>query len=85
VQKALLQDFPEISRILGKSKIDFLTKGQLLQRAYEFYWKNDLQGARHLFRKSLGEGYFGVRDLKYILPSLLPLTLYQTLIKNLRG
>jgi glycosyltransferase involved in cell wall biosynthesis len=85
VQKGLLQDFPEISKTLGKSKTDLLTKGQLLQRAYELYWKNDLQSAHSLFRKSLVMGYFGVRDLKYILPSLLPLMIYQTLVKNMRG
>lgn len=85
VQKGLLHDFPEISQTLGKSKTDLLTKGQLLQRAYEFYWKNDLENARHLFRKSLGIGYFGLKDLKYILPSLLPLALYQSLVKYMRS
>ncbi|MDT4292318.1 glycosyltransferase [Methylomonas sp. MO1] len=85
VQKGLLHDFPEISQTLGKAKTDLLTKGQLLQRAYEFYWKNDLPSAHHLFRKALGMGYFGTNDLKYILPSLLPLTLYRALIKKIRS
>lgn len=85
VQNGLLRDFPVITKTLGKAKTDLLTKGQLLQRAYEFYWKNDLPSAHHLFRKSLGIGYFGLKDLKYILPSLLPLTLYQTLVKHMRG
>ncbi|WP_225587401.1 glycosyltransferase family 2 protein [Methylomonas fluvii] len=84
VQKGLLRDFPVISLTLGKAKTNLLTKGQLLQRAYEFYWKNDLPSAHHLFRKTLGLGYFGMNDLKYILPSLLPLTLYLALIKKIR-
>lgn len=85
VQTGLLRDFPAISQTLGKAKTNFLTKGQLLQRAYEFYWKNDLPSAHHLFRKNLGMGYFGLKDLKYILPSLLPLTLYLALIKKIRS
>ncbi|MCQ8119668.1 glycosyltransferase family 2 protein [Methylomonas rosea] len=85
VQNGLLRDFPVITKTLGKAKTDLLTKGQILQRAYEFYWKNDLPSAHILFRKSLGMRYFGLKDLKYILPSLLPLSLYLILVKKIRG
>ena len=84
VQNAFMKDFPQISQLLGKSRIDALTKGQLLHRAYEFYWKNDLHGAQALFRKLIRLGYFDIKDLKYMLPALLPEFIYKILITRIR-
>ncbi|WKJ88728.1 glycosyltransferase family A protein [Methylomonas montana] len=84
VQKAFIKDFPETVKLLGKSKIDHITDGQLLHHAYDCYWKNDLQGAHHLFRKSLKLGSFSIKDLKYLLPTLLPYNIYRSLIEKLR-
>lgn len=84
VQKAFIKDFPETVKLLGKSKIDHITDGQLLHHAYDCYWKNDLQGAHHLFRKSLKLGSFSIKDLKYLLPTLLSYNIYRSLIEKLR-
>ena len=56
------------------------TDGYLLQCGYGSYWKRDLISARHLFRKALVTGIWGLKDLRYLLPSLLPERLYHILL-----
>jgi len=56
------------------------TDGYLLKCAYESYWKRDLDSARHLFRKALVTRGWGLKDLRYLLPSLLPERLYHILL-----
>lgn len=80
VQRTFLTDNPDIAERLGTKKIADLTDGELLHRAYVSYWHRDLNTAHALFRKALALHYFSRKDLKYLLPALLPLNLYQTLI-----
>lgn len=80
IQKAFLLDNPDITKQLGSKKIADITDGELLHFAYASYWQRDLNTAHPLFRKALARHYFSRKDLKYLLPALLPLNLYQTLI-----
>jgi glycosyltransferase involved in cell wall biosynthesis len=57
-----------------------LVDGPVLAAAYDAYWQRDLVSAHRLFRKSLACGAGGLRDMKYLLPSLLPQGLYRTLV-----
>jgi hypothetical protein len=57
-----------------------LTVGELLHRGYERYWAGDIEVARTIFRAVMREGYGGAPDWKYMLPSLLPLSLHRQLI-----
>jgi glycosyltransferase involved in cell wall biosynthesis len=80
VQNAFLSGNPDIAKQLGSEKIAEITNGGLLQRAYNSYWQRDLRTAHALFRKALLGHYFSLKDLKYLLPALLPLAFYQALI-----
>lgn len=83
IQNAFLSDNPDIIKQLGSQKIAEIIDGGLLQRAYISYWRRDLRTAHALFRKTLARHYFSRKDLKYLLPALLPLTFYQALIFKL--
>ena len=54
--------------------------GGLLRRGYDNYWRRDLVSARRIFRLALRTGSWGVKDLRYLLPALLPERLYLALI-----
>lgn len=80
IQNAFLSDNPDIRIRLGAKKIAEITDGELLRRAYDSYWQRDLSTAHALFRQVFSRRYFSQKDLKYLLPALLPLTFYQGLI-----
>jgi glycosyltransferase involved in cell wall biosynthesis len=68
-----------ISHIPSESLND-LVEGQLLKEAYRVYWKRDLPNAQKLFRAALASRAWHTRDLKYLLPSILPSRLFQGLV-----
>lgn len=80
VQEAFLQRHPEVFAELGRTRVRELTDGTLLSRAYDAYWRRDLTTAQPIFRMALHAGGWKLRDLRYLLPSLLPGTLYRRLI-----
>lgn len=80
IQLKFLKDFPDIAKALGQQKVKEITHGELLHRAYISYWERDLKTSHTLFRKVFWHHYFSMKDLKYLLPALLPLFLYQPLI-----
>ena len=83
VQEKFIHMHPEILQILGKGRLREITYGALLKRAYECYWKRDLESARVIFRLAMKTYYPGLRDMKYILPCYLPVTLHKAIIKLL--
>lgn len=80
VQEEFLRENPKVVNALGKDKIAELTLGKLLDRGYECYWNRDLTAARNIFRLVMKHGYGSLKDWKYMLPSLLPLSWHQALI-----
>lgn len=75
-----LERHPDFAATIGRRKARKLLYGDLLERGYEAYWKRDLPAARQIFRRLVRAAYGGWRDLKYLVPALLPLSLYRTLI-----
>jgi len=80
VKRNFIQTHPHLIQHLGRKKLQELTNGSLLQRGYDNFWKRDLISAHHIFRMVLRSGGWSLRDLKYLLPALLPLSLYLLLI-----
>lgn len=76
-QRKYLRTNPDFIDTLGKIRVRQLTAGELLQGGYASYWKGDLPAAWQIFRQVMRNGYGSRRDLKYLLPALLPLRLYQ--------
>lgn len=84
VQRSFLADNPGVAKRLGQKKIAQFVDGELLHRAYVSYWQGDLATAHTLFRKLLFRRYFTLKDLKYLLPSLLSFNLYRYFILKFR-
>lgn len=84
IQLKYLESHPEIAESFGKDKLKEITNGELLHKAYVSYWKGDLATSHHLFRKLFLMGHFKTKDIKYLLPSILPFSLYRKLITQLR-
>jgi hypothetical protein len=80
VQEVFLRRHPEVIAELGRTRVRELTDGTLLSRAYDAYWRRDLATAQPIFRMALHAGGWKLRDLRYLLPSLLPGSLYRRLI-----
>ena len=81
VQREFLKKHPDITRQLDDEIIKRLTLGELLKRGYICYWERNLKPARRIFRTVMKNGYGAIGDWKYMLPSLLPLSLHYALIR----
>jgi glycosyltransferase involved in cell wall biosynthesis len=80
VKKTFVRECPELITGLSDKKLQSLIDGGLLRRGYDNYWRRDLVSARRIFRMALRTGSWGAKDLRYLLPALLPERLYLTLI-----
>lgn len=76
-----LRHHPDLQRRLGRAKTRDLVYGELLKRGYQCYWARNLPDARVIFRKVMQAGYGSISDWRYLLPSLLPLSLHRRLIR----
>jgi len=80
VKKTFVRQRPELVASLGEDRLRALIDGGLLRRGYDNYWRRDLVSAHRIFRLALRAGGWGPKDLKYLLPALLPERLYLALI-----
>jgi glycosyltransferase involved in cell wall biosynthesis len=67
---------------LSRDRVIELSDGFLLREAYRAYWQRHLVDAQMLFRHAFFKRYWKAGDLKYLLPSLLPAPLFQTLVRT---
>ncbi len=80
VRRDFVQNYPSLVGHLSRRALRDKIDGFLLQSAYRAYWDRDLVSAQPLFRKALARMYLQPRDLKYMLPSLLPGHVYRFVI-----
>jgi len=80
VRRDFAGDHPDLVAHLPAALLRDLLDGSLLRSAYAAYWKRDLASAQRLFREAARHGAWHVRDAKFVLPSLLPTSLYRRLI-----
>jgi glycosyltransferase involved in cell wall biosynthesis len=85
VKKRFAASAPELVRRLPPARLDELIDGALLRRGYDCFWRRDLVSARRIFRRSLRVGGWSLKDLKYLLPALLPETSYVGLVDRADG
>lgn len=82
VKRKFLRQHPEQVRHLSKAELTDLVDGALLRRGYDNFWRRDLDSAQHIFRLSLRQGGWGLKDLAYLLPALLPAPLYRKVVQS---
>ena len=80
VKKEFLQKNPGVAKQLDKKILRQCLKGMLLRKGYECYWDRDLAEARQIFRLVMKTGFGSFKDWKYMLPSLLPISVHRNLI-----
>jgi len=85
VKKHFIEQYPERVSHLSQQKLRDLTYGAYLKRGFDAYWKRDLISAHRIFRRCLANRYFQPKQLKYLLPALLPEKLFIRLIGGLEG
>lgn len=79
-QQKFLKEHPEFVLKLGKRRVQELTTGGLLQLGYDHYWHRNLAWAQAIFRMVLRTGHWRTMDLRYLIPALMPLVLYERLV-----
>jgi len=79
IKKAFVADHPVWVNDLSVDTLRECIDGGFMRRGYQCYWKRELKSARRIFRIALRERAYSVKDLKYVLPALLPEPLYLAL------
>jgi glycosyltransferase involved in cell wall biosynthesis len=83
VRQDFVQANPDKISHLSQAALYELVQGQILREAYRAYWRRDLANAQKLLRTAFLRRAFTVKDLKYILPALLPASVFQGLVKRI--
>lgn len=83
VRKDFAAQHAELIKHLGLSTRNELINGPLQKQAREAFWKRDLVSAQKLFRAMLSTGCWQLSDLTYLMPALLPLSIYRRLVSLL--
>jgi hypothetical protein len=81
IRRDFAKDNPDMVQHLSKKALGELIDGQLLTAAYRTYWKRDLGNAQKLFRAAFTSRAWQAKDLKYLLPALLPAKVFRSIVK----
>ncbi len=81
VRRKFVKAHPEFFRELSQLTLRRILAEPVLKSAYQALWKRDLASAHRLFRRALWQGGWELKDLKYLLASLLPFNWYRRLVK----
>ena len=84
VRRDFITHHPDMVKHLSSETLYQLVDGQLLHEAYRTYWSRDLVNAQKLFRAAFARRAWHAKDLKYLLPALLPSRLFKGIV-NLAG
>jgi len=80
VRQRFVEQNPAHFQHLEQRTIKCIQGAPLLQAAYQTLWHRDLSSAHILFRHVWKNGTWKPKDLKYLLPALLPETIFILLI-----
>jgi glycosyltransferase involved in cell wall biosynthesis len=80
VRRDFVSRYPQLVRHLSSETLYQLVDGQLLNEAYRTYWSRDLGNAQKLFRAAFARRAWQAKDLKYMLPALLPSRLFRGIV-----
>jgi len=80
IRRDFVTRYPGMVKHLSTESLYTLIDGQLLSEAYRTYWSRDLVNAQKLFRAAFVRHAWHIKDLKYVLPALLPTRLFQGIV-----
>ncbi|MDB4409748.1 glycosyltransferase [Gammaproteobacteria bacterium] len=80
VRRDFVKRYPDKINHLSLESLNKLVDGQLLSEAYRTYWSRDLVNAQKLFRAAFARRAWHMKDLKYLLPALLPSRVFKGIV-----
>jgi glycosyltransferase involved in cell wall biosynthesis len=80
IKREFVRRSPELVASTPPGRLRELIDGALYKRGFDAYWRRDLESAYRIFRQLLRIGYWAPKDLKYLLPALLPEGAYRRVI-----
>jgi len=80
VRRDFVANHPDAVAHIPPEELRRLVDGPLLKEAYRAYWSRDLGNAQKLLRAALARGVWSAKDLRYLLPALLPAPLFRRLV-----
>ncbi len=72
IKREFIQRSPQLVAGISSHRLRELVDGALYKRGFDAYWGRDLVSAHRIFRMLLRTGYWTPKDLKYLLPAVLP-------------
>ena len=72
IKRDFIKRSPQLVAGISSHRLRELVDGALYKRGFDAYWGRDLVSAHRIFRMLLRAGYWTVKDLKYLLPAMLP-------------
>ena len=81
VRRHFVAQHPQLVAHIPADQLEALVEGPVLQEAYRCYWARDLHNAQKLFRAALANRVWTSRDLRYLLPALLPAPLFRGMVR----
>ena len=81
VRRDFVAHYPNMIKHLPPDRLHQLIDGQLLHEAYRSFWNRDLINAQKLFRAAFSRRAWQVKDLRYVLPALLPSKLFRGVVR----
>ena len=82
VKRHYVAKYPQTVAHLSRARLRELIDGGLLRRGYDAFWRRDLGSARRIFQTALRTGYWKIKDLKILLPALLPEAWFIALVRG---
>lgn len=80
VKRRFIERFPEVVGAIPAKRLRELIDGALHRRGFDAFWRRDLVAAQRIFRMLLRIGFWSPKDLKYLLPALLPEKAFRRLV-----
>jgi glycosyltransferase involved in cell wall biosynthesis len=80
IKKTFIANHPDKVADIPREVLRDCVDGGFMRRGYQCYWNRELRSARRIFRTAFIEGAFAFKDLRYVLPALLPEAVYLSLI-----
>ena len=81
VRRDFVMRNPDMVSHLTHETLSKLVDGRLLSEAYRSYWNRDLANSQMLFRAAFARRAWHAKDLKYLLPALLPARMFEGIVK----
>jgi len=80
IKRDFIKRSPELMAGIPSHRLRELVDGTLYKRGLDAYWRRDLVAAHRIFRMLLRAGYWTAKDLKYLLPAVLPERAFKRLV-----